>query len=147
MGDQAKYQANFTGQFFGNQISVGEHNTLEQHATFAAAQRLDPAELASLMEEFSALRDLVATRLSGDQQQAALTQVGELEAATLAAEEPEPRRLARLYRWFVDNAPALAESVATLLLGPLVGKLVGGGAGAMAATLAPEERQLDKGRP
>jgi hypothetical protein len=91
------------------------------------------------MQEFSALRDLVASRVSPDQQQAALTQVGELEAATLSTEEPEPRRLARLYRWFVDNAPGLAESVATLLLGPLVGKLVGGGAGAMAATLGPEK--------
>jgi len=143
MADQPKYQANFPGQFVGTQIAVGEHNRLEHHASFAARERLDPVDLASLMQEFSGLRDLVATRVSPDQREAALTQVGELEAATLSADQPEPRRLARLYRWFVENAPALAESVATLLLGPLVGKLVGGGAGAMAATLGSGDDQED----
>ena len=146
MADQPKYQANFPGQFFGNQIAVGEHNRLEHHESFAARERLDPAELAALMQEFSGLRNLVATRVSPDHREAALTQVGELEAATLSADQPQPRRLARLYRWFVENAPALAESVATLLLGPLVGKLVGGGAEAMAATLGPGGDQEDNRR-
>jgi len=143
--DQPKYQANFPGQFVGTQIAVGEHNTLEQKTSFAAHERLDPDELASLMQEFSALRDLVTTRVSPERREAALTQVGELETATISSDEPEPRRLALLYRWFVDNVPVLAESVATLLLGPLVGKLVGGGAGAMAATLGHRDHQLDEG--
>jgi hypothetical protein len=139
MSEQGKYQVSFPGQFHESQISVGEHNVLNQQLGRAATERLDPAELRALAAELARVRELVAARTSPEGREEALGQVGQLEAATVGADEPEPRRLARVYRWFLNNAPDVAESVASLLLGPLVGKLVGGGTGAVAAALGADD--------
>lgn len=135
MSDQPKYQVSFPGQFSATQIAVGEGNTLHQTVSPTVRERLDDAELAELEGRLRELRESVAALCDADRRAEALQHVDELQAATLAADEPEPGRMARVYRWFLDNAPALAESVSTLLLGPLVGKLIGGGTGAMIAAL------------
>lgn len=135
MSDQPKYQVSFPGQFSATQIAVGEGNTLQQTVSPTVRERLDASELAELEGRLRDLRQAVAGWSETDRRGEALQRVDELQAATLAADEPEPGRLARVYRWFLDNAPALAESVSTLLLGPVVGKLIGGGTGAMAAAL------------
>ncbi|MBV9335732.1 MAG: hypothetical protein JO243_07540 [Solirubrobacterales bacterium] len=90
------------------------------------------------------MRDLVSVRVPLEVRNEALTQISELQSATVAADQPEPGRLARVYRWFLDNAPGLAESVSTMLLGPLVGKLVGGGTGAVAAALGAGEHGVPR---
>lgn len=141
MSEQGKYQVSFSGQFRESQLAVGEHNVLEQRVGLAASERLDPVELQALVRELAAMRELVAARASAEQREEALGRVGELEAATVAADEPEPGRLARGYRWFLQNVPDVAESVSSLLLGPLVGKLVGGGTGAMAAALGADDHR------
>jgi hypothetical protein len=95
----------------------------------------------ALRRDLASLHEQVARGAPSGQRDEALEQVAQLVAGSVAADEPEPGRLARVYRWFTQNAPDLAESVASLLLGPLVGKLVGGGAGVMAAALGADERQ------
>jgi hypothetical protein len=141
MNEQSKYQVSFSGQFKESQVAVGEHNTLDQRIGTAASERLEPTELEALRRDLASLHEQVARGAPSGQRDQALEQVGQLVAGTVAADEPEPGRLARVYRWFVRNAPDLAESVASLLLGPLVGKLVGGGAGVMAAALGADERR------
>lgn len=138
MSEASKYQMNFSGQFTGSQLVVGEHNTAEQHVTLPAGGRLDPQELEVLTQQLAQLRDQVTAQLAGDDRQQALAMVDDLEAQTLSPQEPEPRRLARVYRWFLNNGPDVAESISSLLLGPLVGKLVGGGTSAMAAALGAD---------
>jgi hypothetical protein len=141
MSDQSKYQATFSGQFVGSQVAVGENNTLQQGAGVRTGEPLTAQEMTALMGQLADLRAQVVTHIPAEQRAQALRQIGDLEAETVAPEPPEPGRLARVYRWFLDNAPDLAESVSTLLLGPLVGKLVGGGAGAMAAALGADAKQ------
>lgn len=141
MSDEPRYQPIFSGQFRdGVQIAVGQGNQQDQRIEAAPGERLDATELEALKRELDAIRALVAMRASHENQDAALGRIDELESATVGAAEPEPRRIARVYRWFLDNVPDLAESVSSLLLGPLVGKLVGGGAGAMAAALGAEAK-------
>jgi hypothetical protein len=120
---------------------MGEDIELEQRVGLAASERLDSTELGALLREFASLRDLVPAWVPAEQRDDALSHIRELQAATVSADQPEPGRLARLHRWFLDNVPGLAESVSTLLLGPLVGKLVGGGTGAMAAALGTGEQK------
>jgi hypothetical protein len=140
MNEQAKYQVSFPGQFHESQISVGDHNALEQRIGTAARERLGPRELETLARELGRVRELAAAQSGPLTRDEALSRVDELEAATIGADQPEPGRLARVYRWFVENAPDVAESVSSLLLGPLVGKLVGAGSGAIAAALGADEK-------
>jgi hypothetical protein len=140
MSDDAKYQISFSGQFADSQFVVGDHNTVSQHLGAAARERLAPAELEHLITELAAIRELVATRVPEPDRDQALGQVHELRSEALETDEPRPARLARVYRWFLENVPDLAESLSSLLLGPLVGKLVGGGAGAVAAALGGGDR-------
>jgi hypothetical protein len=139
MSDQPKYQVSFSGDLQQNQVVIGDNNTVQQQIGLAARERLDDRELQTLIGELAAIRELVAAGAPGDLREQALGQVDELQAGTTAADHPEPSRLARVYRWFLHNAPDLAESVSTILLGPLVGKLVGGGAGAMATALGADD--------
>jgi hypothetical protein len=137
MSEGPKYQANFSGQFTGSQVAMGENNRLQQRVGLAAAQ-LDPDELTELARQLTALKGEISARTPETQRAAALEYVAELEQGTLSEDHPQPGALARVYRWFVGNVPDLAETVSTLLLGPLVGKLVGGGAGAMAAAMGAD---------
>jgi hypothetical protein len=140
MSDQPKFQVSFSGDLRQNQVVIGDNNTVQQQIGLAARERLDDGELQTLIAELAGVRELVAARAPGDVRDQALGQVDELRAGTTAADHPEPSRLARVYRWFLDNVPDLAESVSTILLGPVVGKLVGGGAGAMAAALGADDK-------
>ena len=124
---------------------MGESNTLEQRVEMTAGRRLDPDELAALNNQIAALRDLVAAHVPAERRDDALQNIDEIKAATAVADKTDPGRLSRAYGWFLDNAPDLAGSVAALLLGPLVGKLVGGGAGAMAAALRPGDANPQAG--
>ena len=95
--------------------------------------------MEALARDLRNIRDLVEAESPREGRDEALSRVGELEAATIGADHLEPTRIARVYRWFLRNAPDIAESVSTLLLGPLVGKLVGGPSGAIAAALGAED--------
>lgn len=142
MTDQPKYQVNFPGQFMGSQVAVGEKNKLEQQVAMTAGGRLTPDEMSQLTAELAGLRESVIANTPPDRQQAAMTELRELENAVVAEDPPEPGQLKRTYTWFLNNAPDLAGGVASLLLGPLVGKLVAGGSGAIAAALgASVERE------
>jgi hypothetical protein len=139
MSEQGKYEVSFSGTFSESQFSVGDHNLLQQRVGEAARERLEPAEVEALARDLRDIRDRTAAQTPPDRRDEALSRVGELEATTMGADHPEPARIARVYRWFLRNAPDIAESVSTLLLGPLVGKLVGGGTGAIAAAVGAED--------
>jgi hypothetical protein len=142
MSDQPKYQATFSGQFTGSQVAMGEQNKLDQHVNQTVGGGLSQQELAALMSQLTGLRERVAVEVPADRREEALRQIGDIEAAAVAQEKPEPGRLARVHQWFLNNAPDIAEGVAVVLLGPLVARLVGGGAGAIAAALGAEDNPL-----
>lgn len=146
MTDQPKYQANFSGQFMGSQVAMGEDNKLEQHVQQTVGGGLSPEELAALKSQLGGLRERVGVNVPADRRDEALRQIGVIEDAAVAPEKPEPGRLARVYHWFLNNAPDIAEGVGVVLLGPLMARLLGGGAGVLVAALAGEEEPLRRVR-
>ena len=114
---------------FGNvtqsQIVMGDYNTVAQKVG------LTPEETAELRSMFGDLRTTVAEQAQPEQRDEALGQAEELERAVVA-EQPDPRRIRKVLGWFRDNAPQLLGTVVSVVVHPLVGKVVEGAGQAIA---------------
>ncbi|MEA2213645.1 MAG: hypothetical protein QOF83_3593 [Solirubrobacteraceae bacterium] len=108
-----------------SQVAVGDYNTISQRIG------LTPAETAQLQSLFQDLRSSVSAQAPPAVQADAETRVRELEDA-LVAGEPDPGTVRRVLRWFKANAPQLAGAVVSVVINPLVGKVVEGAGTAMA---------------
>ncbi len=113
------------GTVTGSQVIVGDYNTVSQRIG------LTPAETDQLRSLFTGLRSGVSANAPAGVQPEAETQVAELEAA-LVSEQPDPGRVRRVLRWFRENAPQLAGAVVSVVINPLVGKVVEGAGAAIA---------------
>lgn len=80
---------------------------------------------------FASLRRLVAEQAPTDQRDEALAQVDALQEA-IREEKPSVSRMEAVLEWFRAHVPKLAGAVTSVILNPLVGKLVEA-AGEMAA--------------
>ena len=114
---------------FGNvthsQIVMGDYNTISQRVG------LTPNETEELRSVFSDLRTTVAEQAQPERREEALAKAEELERAVVA-EQPDPGRIRKVLRWFRDNAPQLAGTVVSVVVNPLVGKVVEGAGEAIA---------------
>lgn len=88
----------------------------------AGGQRygLEASDLTSL---FEALRKLVAEQAPLDKKPAALQEVDELEAA-VKAEKPDVGKMEQVLNWFRRYLPTLAGAVASVIVNPIVGRVV-----------------------
>jgi hypothetical protein len=77
-------------------------------------------ELGSL---FEALYRLVDEQAPPEQKQRALQEVDALKEA-IEDEEPDLGKMESVQRWFKRNLPQLAGAVSSVILHPIVGKLV-----------------------
>src|SRR5256885_6562165 len=118
MADQGKFNISIS-DVDRSQIAIGDYNSVVQN------NGLTPDEAAQLRRTFENLRTEVEANAPPEQRDEALRQTAELEQAVVAA-QPDAGRVKRALRWFRDNAPALAGTVASVVLGPLVGKIVEG---------------------
>jgi len=113
---EGKYNVQF-GNVTQSQVVVGDYNTVSQKVG------LTPEETAELKSVFGDLKTTIAEQAPEDRRDEALAQADELEHAVVAA-EPDPGRIRKAIRWFRDNAPQLAGTVASVVINPLVGKVV-----------------------
>jgi hypothetical protein len=125
-GEQSggKFNVSF-GDVTQSQIVMGDYNTVSQRVG------LTPQETAELRAAFSDMRTEVAREAPPERRDEALAQADELERAVVA-ERPEPDRIRTVLRWFRDNAPQLAGAVVSVVINPLVGKVVEGAGEAIA---------------
>jgi hypothetical protein len=100
---------------------------------------LTPEERAELAGEFEALRRRVAAEAPAELQAGATERVTELEEA-LTAEKPDLTTVQYVKRWFATKLPMLAGSVTSLLVHPLVGRLVQAGGDALVAEFSEVTR-------
>jgi hypothetical protein len=100
-----------------SQVVVGDYNTVSQKVG------LSPDEVERLRGAFAGMRATVEAQAPAERRAEALAQAAELERAVVA-EEPDPGRVRTALRWFRDNLPELAGAVTTVLVNPLVGKVV-----------------------
>lgn len=102
------------------QIAVGSHISQVQSVN---PPTVTPADLAALQNLFDSLKVQVKTEMPPNKQAAALERVDELQEA-IAEKEPDLSTMEYVKRWFVKNAPQVAGAVTSIVIHPIVGKVV-----------------------
>jgi hypothetical protein len=110
------------------QVAVGKDITQEQRAGAAGPTE---EELAALREELAGLRLLVEAQAPPERKQAALERVDELAQAVMA-EKPDLTTMEYVTRWFGKHLPAMAGAVTSVVVNPIVGRLVAAAGDALA---------------
>jgi hypothetical protein len=131
-GDVIK--ATISGDVSG-QAAVGKGITQTQIAGVAKSE-VTEVDLAELRQALAELKAKVAAEAPLEKKDAALERLGELEE-TVTAEEPDLTTMEYVKNWFVKNLPGLAGAVTSVVVHPIVGKLVE----AAGDTLAAEFRR------
>lgn len=114
------------------QLAIGDNNS-QTSTSLVNSQNAEPspADLATLRQMVATLKTQVAETAPADKKTAALERIDELEEA-ITAEEPDLTTMDYIKRWFVKNLPTLSGAVTSVVIHPIVGKLVEA-AGTMAA--------------
>jgi len=123
-------RATISGDISG-QVAVGKGITQVQ-SIGATRPQITEADLAKLRQILTDLQAKVAAEALPEKKDAALERVKELEEA-LTAEEPDLTTMEYVKGWFVKNLPGLAGAVTSVVVHPIVGKLVEAAGDALAA--------------
>jgi hypothetical protein len=122
--------ATISGDISG-QVAVGKGITQTQ--TIGAARTgVTEADWAELRQALADLKAKVAAEAPPEKKDSALGRVEELEEA-ITAKEPDLTTMEYVKRWFVKNLPGLAGAVTSVVVHPIVGKLVEAASDALAA--------------
>lgn len=121
----------------GNKV-IGNDNRIEQNKIVV----LSPAELETLRDQFSDLKKEIESSAPSDKKQAALKKADELQKAVLA-KKTDTTTMTNVRDWFIKNLPGIAGTVTSVLVNPIVGKLVEA-AGDLAAKEFRQKLGVDK---
>lgn len=119
-----KYNIKF-GSVSNSQVSVGDYNTLTQRVGFS------PEETAQLQQVFEDFKATVSEQAPPEAREEAKSQASALERA-IVTDKPDPGAVRKALNWFRDHAPELAGTAMSVVVNPLVGKLVQGAGQAIA---------------
>lgn len=103
------------------QVAVGNHiqQMLERRQSSFPTQE----DLESFHQSLIELKRRIASEAPDEKQAAALERAGELEEA-VTAKKPDLSTMEYVKNWFLKNVPALAGAVTSVIVHPIVGKLV-----------------------
>ena len=104
------------------QVAIGTGITQMQTIGMARPE-VTPAELAMLQRALAGLKAQVEAAAPPDSKNAALARVAELEEA-VTARKPDLTTMEYIKHWFARNLPELAGAVTSIVVHPIVGKLV-----------------------
>lgn len=125
-----KYSVDISGGVTDSQIAIGSQIT--QTKTVVPIKVIGEEGVAQLSAEIAEIRRLVDAQASPETRSEALRQVEQLEESVLSG-APKLSKLAAARSWFADHLPAIAGSVTSLVVHPLVGRLVGAAGDVMVA--------------
>ena len=115
----------------GGQVAVGKG--IEQVQTVESTRpEVSAADLEELRRMLSALRERVAAEAPPEVKAAALERVDELGEA-IVADQPDISTMEYVKNWFAKHLPGLAGAVVSVVVHPIVGKLVEAAGDALAA--------------
>ncbi|MGI8594167.1 MAG: hypothetical protein ACR2ML_07370 [Solirubrobacteraceae bacterium] len=114
--------ASFAGATVPGTVAVGK-DIRQSQAVGTMSTQITDAEIAEVRRAFADLRATVQAQAPEERREAALERVDELEAAVVT-EEPDPTTAAYVKGWFAKNVPQLAGAVVSVVVHPVVGKLV-----------------------
>ena len=117
-GDEIR--ATISGDVSG-QVAVGKD--IEQKQIIGARPQVTEADLEAIRQMMADLRAQVAAQAPPDKKDPALERVDELEEA-ITAEEPDLTTVEYVKKWFAKHLPQLAGAVTSVVLNPIVGKIV-----------------------
>lgn len=120
--DERSVSATITGDVSG-QIAVGS-NIQQARDVGNTEAMVTSEELAELRAMFAEARVQAALQLPKRQQPAAAERLDELEEAVTGDDPDRTTTVQYVKQWFTRKAPALAGVVASILVNPIVGKLV-----------------------
>ena len=103
-----------------SQVAVGKNIRQLQKSGSAEITEADLEELRGLFDE---LKKQVAEQAPPDKKDAALERVEELQQE-VTSDKPQPSTFEYVKNWFGKNIPGLLGSVTSLVVHPLVGKVV-----------------------
>ncbi len=126
-GDEIR--ATISGEISG-QAAVGKD--IVQKQVIGARPEVTEADLEAIRQMIADLRARVAEQAPPEKKGAALERVDELEEA-ITAEEPDLTTMEYVKKWFGKHLPQLAGAVTSVVVNPIVGKVVEA-AGEVAAT-------------
>lgn len=131
MGESSgdNFRATISGDVSG-QVAFGTGNVQTQVKQTGPAE-VTEADLEELRREIAALKQRVKDESPPEQQGPALERLDELEQAVIS-DAPNLTTMQYVKQWFAKNLPTLAESVASVVVHPIVGKLVGAAGDALA---------------
>ncbi len=115
------------GGNFDGQLAVGDHITQVAGSAGAAVSKADLEELRRMLKS---LRDKVAAEAPADKKDDALGHVQELEQA-VTEQKPDLTTMEYVRNWFVKQLPTIAGAVTSVVVHPIVGRLVEAGGDAL----------------
>jgi hypothetical protein len=104
------------------QIAIGQHITQTQTIN-GQPVTITKADLEALNKMFTDLKAQVAALAPANQKEKALERVDELEEA-VKTDHPDLTTMEYVKNWFGKNLPQLAGAVTSVVVNPIVGKLV-----------------------
>jgi hypothetical protein len=111
--------ASITGDVSG-QVAVGQ-NINQSRSEFHPAVTVD--EIQELQQMLAQLKSKVEAEAPVEKKEAALERVDELEQA-ITEKKPDLSTMEYVKNWFGKHAPGLAGAVVSVVVHPIVGKLV-----------------------
>src|SRR5215813_8796115 len=112
------------------QLVVGDNNQLLQ--TSVAGLPVTQAERKQLEQAFADLRAKVEQAAPPERRQAGQERITELQEAVMA-DKPDLTTIEYVRTWFVRNLPTVAGAVVSIIVHPIVGKLVAAAGDALVA--------------
>jgi hypothetical protein len=109
------------GGALSGQLVVGDNNQLLQ--TSVAGPPVTEAERKQLERAFADLRAKVEQAAPAERRQAGQERITELQEAVMA-DKPDLTTIEYVRTWFVRNLPSVAGAVVSIVVHPIVGKLV-----------------------
>ena len=101
-------------------LVVGKNNRQQVNST---SSEITEADLQQLRALFDDLKQQIIAQAPPDKKDAALERVDELQQE-ITSKKPEPSTFEYVRNWFSKNLPGLLGSVTSLVVNPLVGKVV-----------------------
>jgi hypothetical protein len=113
---EGKFNIQF-GDVSQSQFVTGDYNTVAQQVGLA------PEDVRLLRSAFDDMKAEVAAQAPPEKREEAAAQAAEIEKAVVA-KEPDPSRVRKALRWFREHLPQVLGTVTSVLVNPIVGKVV-----------------------
>lgn len=103
------------------QVAVGKN--IHQEQQIGSGNKISPDDLQQVQQLFADLKQQIALNAPSDKKDSALERVDELQQEVVN-QKPSLSTFEYIRNWFAKNLPSMAGAVASVVVNPIVGKVV-----------------------